>query len=326
MPEAGAKDRGYHMSVLDRLSHEMFVSDSTGELLATADEETAHLPSDHLAAQLLSVVGRDYRRYSKVPAGFLQRLSLHSSDAFQAWREARPSDDFGKVADHLARAVDLSREFSAFFPGADHPADPQIDLVDAGFTVASLRPLFTRLRTELVALLDSLGSLARPAGSGGVTASPFEQYYPPDEQLEAGLAISQRFGYDLRRGRLDLARHPFETSFGVDDVRITTRYDENDLSEALFSTLHETGHALYELGIDPRLSRTPLAQGASSGVHESQSRLWENLVGRSRPFWRWAGPFLAQRFPGQLADVSPETLYRAATGSVARSSVPTQMN
>jgi carboxypeptidase Taq len=309
MPEAGARDRGFHMSVLHKLSHELFVSDRTGELLALADEETAHLPSDHLDAQLVAVVGRDFRRSSRVPAAFLQRMSLHASEAFHAWREARPSDDFGKVEPHLEKAVDLSREFSAYFPAAEHPADPQIDLVDEGFTVATLGPLFTRLRTELVALLDELGDFD---GSGGRRPSPFEQYFAPDDQLAAGLAIAQRFGYDLRRGRVDLTRHPFATSFGVDDVRITTRFDENDLTESLFSTLHETGHALYELGVDPRLSRTPLAHGASSGVHESQSRLWENLVGRSRPFWRWAGPLLAHRFPEQLAGATPESLYRAA--------------
>ncbi|HET8984950.1 MAG TPA: carboxypeptidase M32, partial [Trueperaceae bacterium] len=323
MPEAGARDRGFHMSVLNKLSHEMFVADRTGELLAMADEETAHLPSDHRDAQVLAVVGRDYRRLSKVPAAFLQQLSLHSSDAFHAWREARPADDFGKVAHHLERAVDLSREYSAFFPGAGHPADPQIDFVDDGFTVATLRPLFTRLRTELVALLEALGDLPRLGERAGRGSSPFEQYFAPDEQLGAGLAIAQRFGYDVRRGRVDITRHPFATSFGVDDVRITTRYDETDLTESLFSTLHETGHALYELGIDPRLSRTPLARGASSGVHESQSRLWENLVGRSRPFWRWAGPFLAQRFPEQLKGATPETLYRNAN-RVERSLIRTE--
>jgi len=304
------------MSILHRLSHELFVAEETGELLAMATEETVHLPSHHHDAQLLTMVARDYRRYAKVPAAFLERVSLHNSQAFHAWQEARPADDFAKVAQHLEKTVDLSREFSGYFPGAEHPADPQIELADDGFTVATLRPLFARLRTELVALLGSLGDL------GGRGPSPFEQYFAPGAQLEAGLAIAQRFGYDLRRGRLDLAAHPFETSFGVDDVRITTRVAERDLTESLFSTLHETGHALYELGIDPRLSFTPLAQGASSGVHESQSRLWENLVGRSRAFWRWAGPFLARRFPDQLAGATPEELYRAAN-RVARSLIRT---
>lgn len=305
MPEAGARDRGRHMSILQRLAHELLVSDRTVELLAMAAEETAHLPSDHLDAQLLSVVARDHRRYACLPGEFLERVSLQGSETFHAWQAARPADDFAKVADHLERGVELSREFSSYFKGAEHPADPQIDLADDGFSVAKLRPLFARLRSNLVPLLESLGDLEarRP--------SPFEQHFAPDAQLQAGLVIAQRFGYDLRRGRLDLAPHPFETSFGVDDVRITTRVDAADLTESLFSTLHETGHALYELGVDPRLAGTTLAQGASSGVHESQSRLWENLVGRSRPFWRWAAPFLAQRFPAQLAGVTAEAQYRA---------------
>ena len=238
MPVAGAWNRGLHMSVLQRLSHELLVADRTGELLELADEETAHLAGDHPDAQMLAVVGRDYRRNTRIPADFIERLVLHASTAFQAWRAARPADDFERVADHLEKSVDLSREFSSFFAGAAHPADPQIDLADEGFTVATLRPLFARLRSELVALLESLGDLTARG------PSPFEQYFAKDEQLQAGLAIAQRFGYDLRRGRLDLAAHPFETSFGVDDVRITTRVDEQDLTECLFSTLHEAGHAL----------------------------------------------------------------------------------
>ena len=305
MPAAGARDRGRHMSVLSRLSHELFVSDRTGELLALADEETAHLASDHPDAQLLAVVGRDYRRYAKVPPKFLERVSVHSAATFQAWQEARPSDDYGKVSGLLAETVDLSREFSAYFTGADHPADPLIDLGDEGFTVATLRPLFSSLRTGLVPLLEAV------ADRGEAHTSPFEQYFDPQKQLEVGLELAQRFGYDLRRGRLDLAPHPFATSFGVDDVRITTRVDPRDLTQSLFSVLHETGHALYELGVDPQLTGTPLAQGASSGVHESQSRLWENLVGRSRAYWEWAGPYLSDHFPEQLAGVTPDDMYRA---------------
>jgi len=305
MPAGGAHDRGRHMSVLNRLAHELFVDDRTGELLALADEETAHLPSDHLDAQLLAVVGRDYRRYTNVPPAFLERVSLHTSAAFHAWQEARPSDDFAAVRPLLERTIDLSREFSSYFTGAAHPADPLIDLADEGFTVASLRPLFARLRSGLVPLLEAVVD-----GVDDV-ASPFEQYFDPDRQLEVGLEMAQRFGYDLNRGRLDLAPHPFATSFGVGDVRITTRIDPLDLTQALFSTLHETGHALYELGVDPQLSGTSLAQGASSGVHESQSRLWENLVGRSRAYWEWAGPYLAQRFPEQLGRATNDDMYRA---------------
>src|SRR5690606_750999 len=163
MPSAGARDRGQHMSVLQRLSHELFVDNRMGDLLALADEETAHLPGDHPAAQLLAVVGRDYRRNSKVPASFLERLSLHGSATFTAGNQARPADDFGMVADYLEKSVDLSREFSSFFTGAAHVADPQIDLVDEGFTVAALRPLFARLRAELVALLEAVGD-ARETG------------------------------------------------------------------------------------------------------------------------------------------------------------------
>lgn len=305
MPSSGARDRGRHMSVLNRLSHELFVSERTGELLAQADEETAGLPGDHIDSQLLAVVGRDYRRYTKVPPAFLERVSLHTSRTFHEWQQARPADDFARLRPLLEQTVELSREFSSYYTGIAHPADPLIDLADEGFTVATLRPLFARLRAGLVPLVEAV------VDRDDSIPSPFQQFFAPDAQLAVGLELAQRFGYDLSRGRLDLAAHPFATSFGVDDVRITTRVDPHDLTQSLFSTLHETGHALYELGVDPRLSGTSLAQGASSGVHESQSRLWENLVGRSRAYWEWAGPFLARRFPDQLGGVSVDAMYRA---------------
>lgn len=316
MPPAGAPARGRQMAVLNRMAHEILVSDRTAELLAASEAALAGRSDDDVDLQLVALVRREHDRALKVPPAFLEELGNHAARTFQAWQQARPADDFSKVGGLLERSVELSRQYSSFFPEAAHPADPHIDRSDPGFTVSSLRPLFAELRDELVPLVE-----AATAGRQ-VSTSHLRQPYDHAAQLALGVELAQRFGYDLERGRLDLAPHPFATSFSVDDVRITTRVNPNDLLDCLGSVLHETGHALYELGVDPALEGTPLRNGASSGVHESQSRLWENLVGNSRAYWQWVTPLLKERFP-QLAGATAEELYGEAN-RVERSLIRTE--
>src|SRR6185312_7264177 len=173
-------------------------------------------------------------------------------------------------------------------------ADPLIDFSDFGMKATSVRQVFGELRERLVPLVRAI-TQQPPADEGCLHA-----HYPADEQLAFGKQVIQRYGFDFQRGRQDLTHHPFMTRFASGDVRITTRCKENDLSEALFSTLHECGHALYEQGVAPAYDGTPLGGGTSSGVHESQSRLWENIVGRSRGFWNYFYPRLQAAFPQQL--------------------------
>jgi carboxypeptidase Taq len=256
-------------------------------------------------ASLVRVTRRDYERALKVPPDFTGEFYAHAAASYSAWVQARPDNDFARMRPYLEKTVELSRQMAGFFPGYDHIADPLIEYSDYGMTVATLRPLFASLRAQMVPLVEAI------AAAPEIDNSCLHRSYPEAQQLAFGQSVIERYGYDFQRGRQDKTAHPFATSFSLGDVRITTRVRENDLNEALFSTLHEAGHAMYEQGISPDLEGTPLASGTSAGIHESQSRLWENQVGRSLPFWRYYYPRLRDTFPEQLADVSLEDFYHA---------------
>ncbi len=215
------------------------------------------------------------------------------------------------------KPLELSRELSSFYPDAEHIIDPLISEADYGMTAKTIKPLFAKLREELVPIVQAISDQA-PADD-----SCLHQYYPETKQEAFGLKVIRQFGFDFERGRQDRTHHPFMTKFSLGDVRITTRFNENDISEALFSTMHEAGHAMYELGINRSFEATPLAGGTSSGVHESQSRLWENIVGRSYDFWTYFYPQLQEEFPEQLGSVSLDTFYRAIN-KVQRSLIRTE--
>ena len=218
---------------------------------------------------------------------------------------AKPNNDFATARPLLERTLDLSRRMAECFPGYAHIADPLIDFSDYGMKAADVKTLFSQLRARLVPIVRAITS--RPLADD----SCVRQHAPEAQQLAFGLQVIERFGFDFQRGRQDKTHHPFMTKFSLGDVRITTRVREDEITDALFSTLHECGHALYEMGIDPAFEATPLANGTSSGVHESQSRTWENLVGRSRGFWEHFYPLLQKHFPQQLGAVSLDTFYRA---------------
>jgi carboxypeptidase Taq len=305
MPPGGADARGRQLATLGRLAHEKFTDAALGRLLEALELESAGLPYDSDEASLLRVTRRQYERAVKVPAGFVSEMNEHAARTYQAWTEARPANDFARVLPLLERTLDLSRRLAGFFPGFESLADPLIDASDYGMKTSTLRALFAALRERLVPLVRDI--TARPPADDAC----LRQNAPEAEQLAFGLEVIRRYGYDFERGRQDKTHHPFMTKFSLGDVRITTRVRENDLTDALFSTLHECGHALYEQGIRREYEGTPLADGASAGVHESQSRLWENLVGRSRGFWEHFYPLLQAAFPAQLRSVPLETFYRA---------------
>jgi carboxypeptidase Taq len=266
-------------------------------------EERLRYDSDE--ASLIRVTRREYERAVKVPPAFVAQLSDHLSASYQAWTQARPADDFASVEPYLEKTLDLSRQLADFFPGYEHIADPLIDYSDYGMKVSTVRAVFSDLRERLVPIVQAITAQA-PADDACL-----HRTYPEAQQLAFGIEVIQRLGYDFQRGRQDKTHHPFTTDFSIGDVRITNRVDERDLSEALFSTIHEAGHAMYEQGICTDFEGTPLAHGTSSGVHESQSRLWENIVGRGRPFWRFFYPGLQETFPDQLGSVSLDTFHRA---------------
>ena len=284
MPPGGAVARGRQMATLGRLAHEKFTDPAIGKLLDDLRPYEASLPYDSDEASLIRVTRRDYEKSAKVPPSFMAQFYSHIAASYEAWAKARPANDFAAVQAHLDKTLDLSRQYANFFPGYEHIADPLIDVADYGMKVSTLRALFADLRERLVPIVQAI--TAQPVADDAC----LHQTFPAEQQLAFGLDVVKRFGYDLQRGRQDASPHPFTTKFSLGDVRITTRVKEDDLSDALFSTMHESGHAMYEQGIRMDYEGTPLADGASSGVHESQSRLWENVVGRSRGFWRFFYP------------------------------------
>jgi carboxypeptidase Taq len=304
LPERAFTSRGYQLATLTETLHERRSDPELGRLLERCqrDLEDGDTESDDVC--WVRVARRDFERAQCVPSEFAARLAAHQSASYEAWVRARPADDFATLVPLLERTVEFSRELASFEPGFSHIADPLIDRADPGMTVERLRPLFSELRGLLVPMLRQIAECPKP------DLSAVRGYFDEDEQIAFGRKIIERMGYDFSRGRQDRTHHPFMTRFSGNDVRITTRVRTDDLSEALFSTIHEAGHALYELGVAPELDRGPLGSGVSAGVHESQSRLWENLVCRSRAFWNHHFPELQAAFP-QLEAVDPEAFYRA---------------
>ena len=324
MPAGGGAARGRQQALLSRLAHERFTDKGLGRLLDRLAPLAASLDPDSDEACLVRVVRRSYEHSQKVPVEMVERWSAHGAKCYQIWKVARPANDFAAVKDDLERSLEFSRTWAEYFhPGATpngdsgrHFADPFIVGGDEGMTVASVRALFSSLRAELVPLARAITAMAP------IDDSCLRRAYPEAPQLAFALEAAQRIGYDMERGRLDKTAHPFMTRFAAGDVRITTRVNERDLGDCFFSTLHEAGHALYEMGVAPELDGTPLGHGASFGLHESQSRLWENIVGRSRAYWEHTYPLLRRAFPKQLKDVTVDTFHRAIN-SVQRSLIRT---
>jgi carboxypeptidase Taq len=305
MPRGGAPARARQGATLSRLAHEKSVDPALGKLLDALAPYAAGLPYDSDEASLIRIARRDFEKAIKLPSAYVARASAFASTSYDAWTRARPANDFPAMLPFLEQAVDLSREYAGYFAPYKHVADPLIDAADQGMTAASVRSLFAGLRKELVALVRAISG--RPVPGDGCLRGTFSE----PAQLDFSLSVVKQFGYDTGRGRLDKTHHPFCTKFSSGDVRITTRVDEKHFGDALFSTLHESGHALYEQGVAAVLEGTPLGTGTSAGVHESQSRLWENVVGRGRAFWEHFYPVLRDTFPDQFRRTGFEAFYRA---------------
>jgi carboxypeptidase Taq len=305
MPPGGAPARARQSATLGRIAHDMFTTPAIGRLLDELQPYEEGLPYGSTDAALIRVTRREYERATRVPSAFVAEMAAHQAESYQTWAEARPEDNFAAVQPYLEKTLELSRRYADFFPGYEHVADPLIDVSDYGMKTSTIRPLFAALRERLVPLAETITS--EPVADD----SFLHQHYPEAQQWKFGLDAARRIGYDFARGRLDKTHHPFSTKFSIGDVRITTRVLEDFLPAALFATIHEAGHAMYEQGVDLSFEGTPLANGTSSGVHESQSRLWENIVGRSRGFWVYHYPLLQAEFPEQLGRVSLDEFYRA---------------
>ncbi|MCI0550887.1 MAG: carboxypeptidase M32 [Anaerolineae bacterium] len=305
MPPGGAEARGRQSALMARMAQEKFIDKKIGKLLDDLRSYEESLPYDSDDASLIRVSRREYERALKVPPEFIGELSEHGAMSYQAWAEARPANDFSRVRANLEKTLELSRKLADFFGDYEHIADPLIDFADYGMKASTVRALFADLRDQLVPIVRSITS--QPP----VDDSALHKRYPEAEQLSFGAEVVKQLGYDFSRGRIDKTHHPFMTKFSLGDVRITTRVKENYLGDCLFSNMHEAGHAMYEQGIDMSYEGMPLGGGTSAGVHESQSRLWENIVGRSRGFWEYMYPKLQAHFPEQLNSVSLDEFYPA---------------
>jgi carboxypeptidase Taq len=310
MPPGGVESRSEQLSTLVRLSHVRFISDDVGRLLGELEDELGGRPFDSDEASLLRVTRRDYDQARKLPPDLIAEAARAGSVARPVWEKARRDENFGLFAPYLEKNVELNRRIADALGYQDRPYDALLDRSEPGMTTAELEAIFAELKRAIVPLI---ADIARNADA--VDDRVLYRGFDPDLQVSYAYEVVKRLGYDMERGRQDISTHPFSTAFGPGDVRITTRVSRDFFNECLFGSIHESGHAMYNQGMGPNIDRTPLWGGASPGVHESQSRLWENLIGRSRAFWTHFYPSLRSTFPEPLSGVDEEGFYRAVNRS-----------
>jgi carboxypeptidase Taq len=304
MPPGGSAARADALATISRIAQERFVAPDIGELLEALRGLEESSGYDSFEASLIRVTRHDYEKAARVSPELVGKIRHAAALALAAWGPAKEKSDFEALRPHLETNLELKHEYVACFEPADETYDVLLDDYEPNMRTAEVREIFDQLKEELLPLIQEIGE------AGEVDDSFLTGEFDPAKQRELGLEIVRRFGYTEDEWRIDHTAHPFMSSPGLGDIRLTTNYRPNDLT-SLFATMHEFGHGVYEWGVDPSLARTPLGSGVSLGLHESQSRTWENLVGRSRSFWRFFYPRLQQAFPTQLGSVDEEAFYRA---------------
>ncbi|MCC7078510.1 MAG: carboxypeptidase M32 [Acidimicrobiia bacterium] len=290
MPAGGAAGRASVMATLAGIAHAKLTSPELADAIDAVEDEAGDDPVGLAQAR---EARREHERAAKIPEDLARALAETTSRALVSWQNARAADDFGVFRDDLAEVIRLTRERAdALTDGAGNPYDALLDEYEPGITEQSVAQLFEGLTPALSALVKAV------AASGvAVDESPARGEFPSARQMELGIDVATKMGFDFDSGRIDKSAHPFCSSMNPGDVRLTWRWDETDFRPALLGVMHEAGHGLYEQGLPPELARTPIGGAVSLGVHESQSRLWENLVGRSRAFWSWAVDPVRHAFP-----------------------------
>jgi carboxypeptidase Taq len=306
MPKGGGPVRAEQLATVTRLSHQLFTSDEIGRLLDNLEGYEASLPAESDEASLIRVSRRDWQKARKVSPELAAEIARAGAAGYQSWVKARAANDFKSFLPFLETMIELKRRYVECFPDVAEPYDALLDDYEQGLTAAEVRTVFDRVRDGLVPLVRLVTERA-----GAVDGSPMRGHFPADDQKRLALKVIERWGFNPDSWRLDPTAHPFASSMATQDIRITTRYDDAYLGTSFFGTLHETGHGLYEHGVSPTLERTPLCRGVSLGLHESQSRMWENLVGRGRPFWRFAYPLALEVFPEHFGKYDEEAVYRS---------------
>lgn len=302
LPPDSADMRARQHAVMAETRHAAATATRLGELLTTLEQSAAELDADQRV--VVREARRDYDRATKLPADFVREKAAQSSIGYHAWAKARAASDFAGYAPVLEKNLELAKREAAYLGWGDRPYDYMIDKHDPGMTAAAITKLFTELKAELVPLVRR------------ITASPVKPQrellrgFPVEAQRDFLREVTGKLGFNYGRGRIDVSLHPFCSGSGA-DIRMTTRFNADEPLDSLFSSIHETGHGLYEQGLPIEHHANALGQAAGMGVHESQSRLWENQVGRSREFWRHFEPRFRATFPEQTKAVASDELYLA---------------
>lgn len=304
MPAGGVEGRSHQLETLTRIAHTLFTSPEVGQLLEDLTPFANDLDPDSDDARLILVTKRLFDRRSKVPASLMAAIARASSEAQPMWVKSRKEANFTIFQPYLETLVELRRQYTECFHPYDHIYDPLLEIFEPGLKTSEVQSIFAKLRPQQVELIRTISQ--RPQ----VDDSFLHQTFDENKQWDFGVEVITKYGFDWHRGRQDKSAHPFTQGFGIGDVRITTRFLLDYFSSAFFSSAHECGHGLYAQGVNPNLSRTPLDDGASLAVHESQSRFYENIIGRSKHFWRFYFPRLQEYFPSQFSDVSLNDFYK----------------
>ncbi|MDR1972635.1 MAG: carboxypeptidase M32 [Treponema sp.] len=313
LPPKGVEERAEQLALLQGIAHRRLVTAETGRLLGELGSTTENPRGDEglpaLDRDFLRVMRRVYDREVKLPADFVRKAARAEGLSQAAWAQARRNNDFPSFLPHLSAMIDLARKKARYWGYSDAGEgkgslyDGLLDIYEPGLRASELSALFSPLQERLTALLKQFGPPRE---------YPFlNQDYDIEAQARFNRQLMDYIGFDQSRGRLDTSAHPFTTSLGSDDIRITTRYFPGNPLSGIFSVIHESGHAFYEMGFPAELRLSCLADGASMAVHESQSRFWENIIGRSRPFWEGLFPILQRHFPRQLNSVDAGLFYQA---------------
>lgn len=305
MPEGGARARARQLGTLSTMAHSMFIDEKVGEWLEKLAPFEKSLDPDSDEASMIRVLRRDYEKQKRVPSELVGEMARAASMGQQTWEKARKESNFALFKPNLQELIGLRIQWANCFDYEDSIYDPMLDDFEPGLTTAQVNAIFDEYRPKVVELVAAISDR-----QDRVDASCLEGDFDVDKQRELGIEALKLIGFDFNRARQDRSVHPFTVHFSCDDVRITTRFDRKDVFSSLSSSIHEGGHGLYELGVSPSLDDTLLGEGASMTLHESQSRLFENLVGRSRPFWNYFYPRLQSYFP-HFQNVPLETFYKA---------------
>jgi carboxypeptidase Taq len=306
MPPGGGPARAQQLSTLSTLSHKKFTSDEMGGAIEDAKAEVEGKDGDSDDVRLVKKTSHDFDKARKVTSEWVAEFSKLTSLGQNAWEKAREEDDFAQFQPTFEKIIEMRQAYADFFKPWDSVYDPLLDDYEQGMKASQVKAVFDELRPKQIELVRAISENGKPVDDAVLHLDWSEQ-----GQWDFGVEVAKAIGFDFERGRQDKSVHPFTTSFSTGDVRITTRFDPKFLNTAIFSTMHEAGHGMYEQGTDPEFERLPIGGGASLAIHESQSRLWENLVGRDLPFWKAFYPRLKKIFPDNLKSIALEDFYRA---------------